>query len=413
MIKKSGSHLLSLLVLLASSPFVSQAQNDNVTKQIHVTGEVEFVSPTTPNKVYLIKESMSGKSQAVDSVIVDEQNKSFSFVLNQDHPGIYVINAFNWDRATFWSDADVRVSLRGYDTAKMKIKIPTFNFVEGSMDNNFINLYNQLSQLNYLRMVDEYNQEYYAKQNAEKDSAWAIFLKNTKKYNPLNEDYNKRKEALMKSFAGQPVIIYALRENIGPDHKERYEEVMTQLDGLIAKYPWLTEAKEAKKTITENMERAMSLQPGKPAPSISYPDDKGKLQGLEKYKGKYVLMDFWASWCGPCRAAVPKVKELYTQYHKSGLEIVSISIDEDKDAWRKAMKEEKMPWEQLLSPNLNETMKLFQFGGIPTLYIVDPAGKIIERYLGYSPEAEKSIKSILDNKKVAPGAASAMPAMSF
>lgn len=398
---------------LAIVPFTSQAQGYDLPKSIKVRGSVQFVSPYTPNKVYLLKESMTGKPNVVDSVVVDEQNKNFSFVLNQDHPGIYRIDAFHWDQIAFWSDGDVNVNLRGYDTARMKMKIPHYSFVEGSMDNNFINLYEQISQLSYLRMIDEYNEEYSAKEHKEKDSAWITYLTTKKRYDSSRADFRQRKEVLLNVFKNRPVLLYALKENIGPENKERYRDAMAALDNLISRYPWLTEAKEAKEAITSNIEMASKIQAGQPVPSISYPDEKGKLQGLGKYKGKYLLMDFWASWCGPCRQAVPKVKELYAQYKKKGLEVVSISIDTDKNAWRKAMSEEKMPWEQLLSPNLEITMKQFQFSGIPTLFIIDPNGKIIDRFTGYSPDTEKEIKSILDTQKMAPKEKKMVPAMSF
>jgi thiol-disulfide isomerase/thioredoxin len=334
--------------------------------------------------------------------------------LKQDHPGIYYVDAMKWDRAPFWSDGDVSVNMRGYDTAKMHMKIPHYNYVAGSMDNNFINLYEQLGQLSYLRMVDELNEEYYAKQHKEKDSTWITYLTTRPRYDSMRADFRDRKEVLMKAYNNRPVILYALRENIGPNDRDKYNEVMRSLDNLIKKYPWLTEAKKAIETINTNREMAMKVKSGKPVPSISYPDPNGKMQGLEKYNGKYLLIDFWASWCGPCRAAIPKVKELYSEYKDKGFDVLSVSIDDDKGAWRKAMKDENMPWEQLLSPDKDKTMKQFQFSGIPTMYLIDPAGNIIKSFTGYSPESEKEIKTILKNKTMAPSKeVKSVPAMSF
>ena len=147
-------------------------------KTITVTGSIQFIDPKGNNKIWLYKEKMYGKEQAVDSVTVSEQNKHFTFKLRQDHPGIYHIDALQWDRAYFWSDADVNVNMRGYDTGRYHMKIPHYNFVEGSMDNNFINLYEQINQLDYLRMVDEYNEEYYANEYKKTDSAWTDLFKN-------------------------------------------------------------------------------------------------------------------------------------------------------------------------------------------------------------------------------------------
>ncbi len=389
------------LLAILFCPILLLAQNNGIPKTITVKGTVQFVSPQQ-NKIWLYKDEIGGKAKAIDSTTVSEQNKTFTFKLMQDHPGIYHIDAMRWDQAPFWSDADVNVNMRGYDTAKMHMKIPHYNFVDGSMDNNFINLYEQLGQLSYLRMVDELNEEYYAKQHKETDSAWITYLQTRPRYDSMRADFRERKAVLIEAFKNRPVIIYALRENIGPNDTDKYNEVMQSLDNLSKKYPWLTEAKKAQETIITNLEMAAKIQSGKPVPSISYPDVNGKMHGLENYKGKYLLIDFWASWCGPCRAAIPKVKELYSQYKDKGFDVLSVSIDDDKVAWKKAMKEESMPWEQLLSPDKDKTMKQFQFSGIPTMYLIDPAGNIIKSFTGYSPEAEKEIESILKNKKMAP-----------
>ncbi|MEO9147449.1 MAG: TlpA disulfide reductase family protein [Ginsengibacter sp.] len=392
--------LMLTAVIMLSAGWVS-AQRITLAKTITVKGSVQFVSPQE-NKIWLYKDEMTGKAEVIDSVTVNKQKKTFSFKLKQDHPGIYHVDAMQWDQAAFWSDENVNIKMRGYDTAKMHMKIPHYNFVEGSMDNNFINLYEQLGQLSYLRLVDEYNEQYYADQHKKTDSAWATYLKTRPRYDSMQADYNTRKKVLMEVYKDRPVLLYALRENIGPESSNTYNEGIQSLDDLITRYPWLIEAKQARQTIIANREMAAKVQSGKPAPSISYPDETGKLQGLEKYRGKYVLIDFWASWCGPCRAAIPKVKELYSDYKGKGLDVLSISIDDDKAAWRKAMKDENMPWEQLLSPNKDKTMKQFQFSGIPTMYIIDPNGKILKKFLGYGSDTEAEIKLILKNKTMAP-----------
>ncbi len=398
-----------LLLLMSNLDLKAQAE---FPKTITVKGSVQFVTPRDTNKIWLYKEVVGGDHIAIDSVEVTKEDKTFQFTIHQDHPGIYQVSAMHWDRASFWSDADVTMHLRGYDTARVHIKIPHYNFVEGSMDNNFINLYEQISQLGYLRMVDEYNERYYAKKHAEEDSAWIKYLTTTKFYDSLRVDRQKRMDVLMKMYKDRPVLLYALRTRISPNNADEYNHTLTLLDRLIQKYPWLTEAKEAKQVIITNQKLAKLIKPGMPLPSINYPDMDGVLHGLGKYKGKYLLIDFWASWCGPCRAAIPKVKELYASYHPKKLNIVSISIDDSKKDWKKAVNEEEMPWQQLLSPDNERTMKKFQFSGIPTMYLIDPEGKIIKSYTGYSPEAEKSIKSIIKQGITAPEGKS-IPAATF
>ena len=90
------------------------------------------------------------------------------------------------------------------------------------------------------------------------------------------------------------------------------------------------------------------------------------------------------------------VNDLYAKYKDKGFEVVSISIDDSKKAWEKAMEEEEMPWQQWLSPDKNETMKKFLFSGIPTLYIVDKEGKIVGSYTGFTENVIKKIDSLFE-----------------
>ena len=404
----------SAVMLFAFCPVLLQAQPVAIPKTITVKGSVQFLDPKGDNKIRLYKVQMTGKPKVIDSVVVTEENKSFHFTLKQDHPGIYKVEAFKWwDEVNFWSDANVNIDMRGYDTVVPHIKIPHYTYVEGSMDNNYINLYEQIEQLDYLRMVDEYNEGYYANEHKAKDSAWTTYLNTTKRYDSLRKDLHLRDDVLFRAYKDRPVTLYSLRFMTDAESTNKFDYALEMLDRLIEKYPWLSEAKEAKQTILTNREMARKVKPGKPLPSVSYPDGNGNKQGLDKYKGKYLLVDFWASWCGPCRQAIPKIKELYAAQHPDGFEVVSISIDTDEKAWRKAMGEENMPWEQLLTPNKDETMKQFQFSGVPTFYMLDPTGKIIRTFSGYGPDSEAEIKDILKNKTMAPAEHQSMKAMSM
>lgn len=408
---------LSVLFFAITGSFgigVSAQMHEAVVKNITVKGTVQFVSPTEKNTVILYKVLMDGKKKAVDSAVLSEQNKSFSFHLKQDHPGIYLIDAFHWDQANFWSDANVSVAMRGYDTARVHMKIPHYNFVYGSVDNNFINFAEQIGDLDYLRMIDEYNEDYYAKQYKKTDSAWATYLSTTKRYDSLQNDTKQRMNILMKAYKNRPVILYRLRSMTGTENTAEYDKALGMLDNLIKKYSWLSEAKEAKETIISNRKQAEKVANGQPLPEASFVDIKGVKHTLDKYKGHYLLIDFWASWCGPCRQAIPKVKELYNKYHSSnGFNVVSVSIDDSKSAWKKAMSEENMPWQQLLSPNKDSTMKEFQFSGIPTMYLVDPVGNIVNKFLGYGPDTEATIKATLSGKTSPAAKKKSIPAIGF
>ena len=114
-------------------------------------------------------------------------------------------------------------------------------------------------------------------------------------------------------------------------------------------------------------------------------DPKGKSHKLSEYvgRGKLVLVDFWASWCGPCKAEMPNVTAAYRKYHRKGFEIVGLSFDQDKDAWVKAIKDWDMPWIHLSDLKYWESVAagVYSVNGIPDNLLIDPQGTIVARGL--------------------------------
>jgi peroxiredoxin len=101
---------------------------------------------------------------------------------------------------------------------------------------------------------------------------------------------------------------------------------------------------------------------------------------LSSYKGKYVLVDFWASWCGPCRQENPNLVAAFNRFKNKGFEILGVSIDTNKDAWKKAIKTDNLTWVQLLDTT-KEIAELYSISSIPQNYLIDPSGKIIAKNL--------------------------------
>jgi peroxiredoxin len=139
---------------------------------------------------------------------------------------------------------------------------------------------------------------------------------------------------------------------------------------------------------------------GKPAPSFSQEDMNGKLISSADFKGKYVILDFWASWCGPCREEHPYLKQAYTKYHDKGLEIIGISLDwlEYKKAWLDAIKEDGLPWIQLCDFKYmdNEILKQYNLvgKGVPANFLIGPDGTILAMNLR-GDDVEKELAKLI------------------
>ncbi len=123
------------------------------------------------------------------------------------------------------------------------------------------------------------------------------------------------------------------------------------------------------------------------------------LAKIAQYKGKVLLIDFWATWCGPCRAALPDLKETYEKYHKQGLEIIGVSIDSDISALNDFLDKEKIPWITLIGEEKDGEMKFplaekFKIIGVPTTILVGRDGKIVDYVLG-PPDLNKQIEKLL------------------
>ena len=110
---------------------------------------------------------------------------------------------------------------------------------------------------------------------------------------------------------------------------------------------------------------------------MNTPDDKP--MKLSDLRGKVLLVDFWGSWCGPCRKENPNVVKVYEEYKKQGFEILSVSLDEDQDAWLEAIKADGLSWKHVIDSS-PVTADLYNVSGIPYTYLLDKEGTVIAKF---------------------------------
>ncbi|MBO9701231.1 MAG: AhpC/TSA family protein [Sporocytophaga sp.] len=139
----------------------------------------------------------------------------------------------------------------------------------------------------------------------------------------------------------------------------------------------------AMKKQEEEKEKLSKVGVGKKAPEIALPNPNGKIIKLSDFKGKYVMIDFWASWCGPCRMENPHVVELYKKYKDKGFTILGVSLDEDKEKWKNAIMKDGLVWEQVsdLKGWGSSVNPVYEVQAIPLTYLIDKEGIIIAKNL--------------------------------
>lgn len=156
------------------------------------------------------------------------------------------------------------------------------------------------------------------------------------------------------------------------------------------------------KNAYKNVKAKAAVSVGSKAPDFSAPTPDGKMLSLKDAMGKVTVIDFWASWCRPCRAENPYVKEIYKKYHPKGLNIIGVSLDKpgNKDAWLKAIKDDGLTWYQVSNLKYWQdpiARKLYQVESIPQTFILDKNGVIRAKNLRRD-RLEAKIKELLDEK---------------
>jgi len=176
------------------------------------------------------------------------------------------------------------------------------------------------------------------------------------------------------SYTAYHTLIEILNSPNGESHSAFLKRIKSKYEN--APYPFAAD-------LVEKINQMLGFAEGEMAPDIKLPDPNGKIISLSSLKGKTVLIDFWASWCGPCVQEIPNVKATYAKYKSKGFEVYGVSLDAKAEAWTTAIQKFDMNWIHVSDLKYwdSEVVPLYNIKGIPLTILIDKEGKIIAKNL--------------------------------
>ncbi|EOZ93641.1 Thiol:disulfide interchange protein [Indibacter alkaliphilus LW1] len=364
-----------LLLLFCMAVFAcKQESKRSFDGKVKISGELEnhqdgpvvlaYIDEDTPQQIAEIPVGSNGK---------------FEYNLILDGPGFYLLNLMgNKEVKLALYDQDVHINYNFADDTSLK--------VEGSEDSQYLQQINALMSeyqgtINYLNNV-------YMEAMKERDQEKIKRVQQDAMQ--LEEDHANRVKELVRSMDGS---FAALQSFAMINPKSDFEFLDETVTKLSEKYPDF----KAVQNLAAQLEDMRILAVGQPAPEISLPNPDGEMINLSDLRGKYVLIDFWAAWCRPCREENPNVVRLYNEYKDQGFEVFGVSLDRTKDAWVKAIADDNLTWTHVsdLKYFNSEAASIYQINAIPATYMLDPEGKIIAKDLR-GPSLENKLKEIFN-----------------
>lgn len=362
-------------LLLFASCHKTEWKNDEEPNPFFIYGKLQN---KTSGRIFLTE--LSDQQFVIRDTAKVNADGSFEFKGKITEPDIFRISL-----------TDQNGMLLVIDTSHIEVRADAKDLqktyeIKGSKESNLIKSLMDHSERNQ-RQVSGLEKRFMAAQQAGKSDSMMVLQE---KYLALTAENAQEIKRFIRKHPDSFVASYAAFSMLKPEADPEF------LDSMAIAFNKNIPDSKFVKLLNEQAASANSIAVGKFAPEITLPQPDGTLLSLSSLKGKYVLIDFWASWCRPCRQENPNVVKLYNRYKNKGFEIIGISLDESKDQWFEAIEKDQLSWRHVSDlKGLNSAaVQLYNVQDIPQTMLLDKDGKIIAMNLrGLS--LEKKLASVL------------------
>jgi len=353
-----------------------------------------FTNATAGDVVYL-EELAPGAKVTIDSATIDEKG-GFAFTHAKTNAGFYRVKATEQNFAMLVLGNEQKVTLN----ADYKNIGNTYK-TEGSEDTKIFLEFNTLGR-EIQQRTDSMQQAFQAlvgtlkMDTARMDSLNKVF---GEIYNKIIDSYQEKFSALVEKNKASLAVLAGIQQLDPKKYLNLYKEVDA---ALTAKYPnskYLANLKKDIAAFDAQTQKTSKFAEGSILPDFTLTTPEGKPLSISSFKGKVVLVDFWASWCGPCRKENPNVVAIYKKLHAKGFDVYGVSLDDNKEKWLNAIKTDGLIWNHAsdLKGWDNQVAKQFGIDAIPFTILLDKEGKIIGKGLR-GAELESAVVSALATK---------------
>lgn len=362
---KKMSVLLAVCGLLSLSAWAQTP----AMKPVTITGKVKTIG--AGERVYL--ETNGQPARRIDSADVKKDN---TFTLTSQIPtggGVFLLNIANAQRMALLLEGGetLNVVADGFATDLKTGKKGTAVVTGSKNMDDYQQLFAMKTDMD--ARVADWNKQY----------TDATQKKDQKKMEAVQRDYEAAEKAMISK-------VKALLPGMGTSLAALFatnflnvENDFATLDSLARRFEKENPTSLQAKSFIGNIARIRGVMVGSQAPEIALNDTTGKSVPLSSLRGKYVLIDFWASWCGPCRNENPNVVRMYNKFKDKGFAIYSVSLDQSKANWVKAINNDHLTWTHVSDLKYWQSAAAQQYGvqAIPQTFLIDKEGKIIAKNL--------------------------------